>query len=72
MIGAELAIVIFIGLGFGVISGLATGDKQWQHYTDKGICDSKHKIVTFVPKITETGVKRIRFVVPCNEWFPKR
>ena len=70
MVGPELAVVIFIGLGYSLISGLAVGDAQWQYHTNRGQCDSRHKIVTYVPKIDkESGdVTRVRLIVPCNEW----
>ena len=70
IVGAELAVVILIGLGFGVIQGLAVGDAQWQYLTNRGQCDARHKIVTYVPRIDKEdgGITRVRLIVPCNEW----
>ena len=70
MAGAELAVVIFIGMGFGWIAGLASGDAQAQKLANEGKCDGSHYITTYVPRFIKdgSGVERVKFVVPCNRW----
>ena len=74
IVGGELLVLILLGVGGAALSGLATGDAQWQYHTNRNQCDARHKIVTYFPKIDKEngGITRVRVIVPCNEWFPKR
>ena len=74
MVGPELAVVIFIGLGYGWLSGLVVGDAQWQKLTNAGKCDSKHYIYTVVPVSNpkDGGFIRYKLEVPCSEWPEKK
>jgi len=62
--------VIFIGMGFGWIAGLASGDAQAQKLADAGKCDGSHYVTTYVPRFIKdgSGIERVKFVVPCNRW----
>ena len=70
MVGAELAIVIFIGMGYGWLNGLMVGDAQAQKLMNAGKCDDKHFVTTYVPRFIKDngGIERIKFVVPCSKW----
>ena len=71
---AEVLVVGVIVVGSALLGGLAVGDKQWQYYTDNRQCDDVHFIATYIPKIDKQdgSVSRVRFVVPCNEWFKRK
>ncbi|OYT57760.1 MAG: hypothetical protein B6U76_00190 [Desulfurococcales archaeon ex4484_217_2] len=70
----QVAVLAFMIVGGTALTGLATGDAQWQYYTNNNTCDSKHYIYTFFPKSDkETGKwYKVKVVVPCNEWFKKK
>ena len=70
MVGAELAVVIFIGMGFGWISGLMAGDAQAQKLANAGLCDGNHYVITYVPRFIKdgSGIERVQYKVPCNRW----
>lgn len=73
LVGAKLATVLFIALGYGWIGGLASGDAQMVKLQNKGLCDDSHYIVTYVPRFKKDsgGVERVQFKVTCKDWENK-
>jgi len=69
----QIVVLTILALGGGTLIGLTSGDYQWQKLTNNGKCDANHDIVTFIPRMTKDGgIERLKIVVPCNKWFPKK
>ncbi len=60
------ALVVF---GTLALPGLVVGDAQWQRMTDAGTCNSENNIYTIGPMFGDKQPGKIKFVIPCNEWF---
>ncbi len=70
-IGAK-AVVLTVGMmvaGVLLFPGLIVGDAQWQRMTDKGICNSTNYIYTVAPMIGDKQPGKMKFIIPCDEWF---
>lgn len=63
--------VVLVATGALFLPGLVIGDAQWQAYTNKGKCDSNHTIYSTAPQTKDGILGRIRFAIPCDEWYPK-
>ena len=70
----EIIVLGIIIIGALAMKGLMIGDLQWEYYTNRGQCDSRHKIVTWLPVSDKVngGFNRTRFVVPCDKWPKKK
>ncbi len=63
--------VFLIAAGVLFLPGLVIGDAQWQAYTNKEKCDNEHTIYSTAPQTKDGVLGKIRFAVPCSEWYPK-
>ncbi len=56
-------------VGALLFPGLVIGDAQWQYYTNRGNCDTRHFIVTLVPTPKNRDDFGLSVKIPCNAWF---
>ncbi len=68
--GLKEALVLPV-VGALLFPGLVIGDAQWQAYTNRGNCDTRHFIVTLVPTPKNRESFGLSVKVPCSAWFEK-
>ncbi len=58
-------------IGAALLPGLVIGDAQWQAYTNRGNCDTRHFIITLVPTPKNRENFGLSVKIPCSAWFEK-